>query len=115
MSGLPLNAELTGLGGRFLRTARTAPAYRLYRLAGGPPARPGLIQDDAGASIALEIWALPEAAFGALVRRVPPPLCIGTVTLEDGGAVKGFLCEASGLAGAEDITAYGGWRAFLGA
>jgi len=24
---------------------------------------------------------------------VPPPLGIGTVKLEDGGSVKGFICE----------------------
>jgi allophanate hydrolase len=37
---------------------------------------------------------------------------IGTVALEDGRAVKGFLCEANAVAGALDITAYGGWRAY---
>ena len=45
---------------------------------------------------------------------MPSPLCIGTVELEDGTTVKGFLCEAQGLAGAADITEHGGWRAFLG-
>ena len=44
MSGLPLNGELTRLGGRFLRAARTAPVYRLYALAGGPPRRPGMVR-----------------------------------------------------------------------
>ena len=41
MSGLPLNAQFAGLGGRFLRVARTAPAYRLYALGNraGPAAR----------------------------------------------------------------------------
>jgi allophanate hydrolase len=46
---------------------------------------------------------------------VPAPLCIGTVALEGGETVKGFLCEAEGLAGAADITAFGGWRAYLDA
>ena len=32
--------------------------------------------------------------------------------LEDGGEVSGFLCEPTGLAGAQDISAYGGWRAW---
>ncbi len=44
---------------------------------------------------------------------VPRPLCIGTLTLENGEEVKGFLCEASGTAGAEDVTPFGGWRAYL--
>lgn len=113
MSGLPLNGELTRLGGRFLRAAATAPAYRLHRLAGGPPARPGLTRSDDGASIALEVWALPRGAFGDFVTGIPAPLCIGTVALDDGTSVKGFLCEPAGLDGAEDITALGGWRAFL--
>lgn len=116
MSGLPLNHELTTRGGRFLRTARTAPAYSLHALAGGPPMRPGLArQPGGGAAIELEIWALPRSQVGDFLAGIPAPLGIGTIALEDGGKVKGFLCEAYGLAGARDITALGGWRAFLAA
>ncbi|ROT99436.1 allophanate hydrolase [Histidinibacterium lentulum] len=113
MSGLPLNHQLTSRGGRFLHTARTAPAYSLHALPGGPPFRPGLLRTRGGASIALEVWAMPVARFGELVSVVPAPLAIGTVELEDGTSVKGFLVEASGIEGAEDITAHGGWRAYL--
>ncbi len=113
MSGLPLNGELTDLGGRLLRESRTSAGYRLYRLAGGPPTRPGLVRSDQGAKIALEVWALPRSAFGDFIARVPSPLCIGTVVLEDGAKVHGFLCETAGLEGAEDITGTGGWRAYL--
>ena len=42
-----------------------------------------------------------------------PPLGIGTLELEDGRQVKGFICEPRGLEGASDITAHGGWRAYL--
>ncbi len=115
MSGLPLNGELTRLGGRFLSTARTAPGYRLYSLAGGPPFRPGLVRSADGAAIELEIWALPSATFGDFLRGIPAPLGIGTVSLEDGTAVNGFICEAAGLDGATDITEFGGWRAYLAA
>jgi allophanate hydrolase len=114
MSGLPLNGQLTALGGRFLRAARTAPACRLFALAGGPPRRPGLVRvAEGGAAIALEVWALPRAALGTLMAEIPAPLSLGTVALEDGGAVTGFLCETAGLDGATDITAHGGWRAWL--
>ena len=113
MSGLPLNQELTRLGGRFLRATKTAPCYRLYSLPGGPPYRPGLMQDEDGSALDLEIWALPSNQFGNFIRGVPAPLGIGTVTLEDGGAVKGFICEPRGIKGAEEITQYGGWRAYL--
>ena len=55
------------------------------------------------------------AAFGAFVEEVPPPLGIGTLALADGRAVKGFVCEPHALEDATDITAYGGWRAYLAA
>ena len=42
----------------------------------------------------MEIYDLPTAGFGRLVASVAPPLAIGTVELEDGEAVKGFLCES---------------------
>lgn len=113
MSGLPLNHELTRLGGRFLRKSKTEAAYRLYALAGGPPARPGMIRDPSGGQIELEIWALPKVGFGAFMSAIPAPLGIGTITLEGGGQVKSFLCEPSGLEGAKDISGFGGWRAYL--
>ena len=110
MSGLPLNAQVTALGGRFLREANTAPAYRLHALGN----RPGMARGAPGAAIAGEIWALPTSAIGALLAQVPPPLGFGTVALEDGPCL-GFLAEAPALHGTQDITAFGGWRAWLAA
>lgn len=115
LSGMALNAELRDLGARLLRATRTAPLYRLYRLA-GEPARPGLVRvAEGGAAIATEVWDIPAASVAAFLARVPAPLAIGTVTLEDGASVHGFVCEAAGAAGAEDITAHGGWRAYTAA
>ena len=37
------------------------------------------------------------------------------MTLADGSAVSGFLCEGHAVAGAEEITAFGGWRAWRAA
>jgi allophanate hydrolase len=109
MAGLPLNGQITALGGRFLREARTAPLYRLHDLG----SRPGLVRvTEGGGAIAGEVWALPTAAIGALLPQVPPPLGFGTVTLEEDRCL-GFLCEAAGVMGAPDITARGGWRAHL--
>ena len=113
MSGLPLNKQLTLNGGRFLFSAKTAPEYRFYALAGGPPSRPGMVRAKNGEKIPLEVWALPTECFGAFIDNIPQPLVIGTVNLEDGAKVKGFLCEPSGLEGAKDITSYGGWRNYL--
>jgi allophanate hydrolase len=113
MSGLPLNRELTSRGARFLRACRTSASYGLHALP-GHPARPGLVRRGLGGSaIAVEVWALPQSRFGEFIAGVPAPLCIGSVALEDGTAVKGFLCESHGIAGATDITGFGGWRAYL--
>lgn len=114
MSGLPLNQELTTRGGRFIEQTETAPNYQLYALAGGPPYRPGLIrQERDGASVALELWALPKASVGDFIAGIPAPLGIGTVVLSDQRRVKGFICETAGLTGAEDISSLGSWRRFL--
>ena len=113
MSGLPLNHELTRLGARFLRRAQTAAGYRLFSLPGGGVARPGLLRDTSGGAIDVEVWALPKAQFGSFMDGIPSPLGIGTLTLEDGTEVKGFLCEACATEDAEDVTRFGGWRAFL--
>lgn len=115
LSGLPLNRELTERGARYLRTVSTGPDYRLYALPGGPPQRPGLLRVAAGegGAIETEVWALPPAAFGAFVAGIPAPLGIGTLRLSDGTAPKGFLVEAAGIAGAADITGFGGWRGYM--
>jgi allophanate hydrolase len=117
LSGLPLNGELRALGGRMLSAAKTAPDYRLFALNGTMPSKPGLlrVEDGKGTAIALEIWALSLEAFGHFVDAVPEPLSIGTVTLADGRRVKGFLVEAAAIAGARDISSFGGWRAYLAA
>lgn len=115
LSGMPLNAELTAPGGICLAATRTAPGYRLYALAGTVPPKPGMICDPDfdGEGIEVEIWALPPAAFGAFVARIPSPLGIGRIRLADGSEASGFLCESHGLTGAEEITSFGGWRSYL--
>lgn len=116
MAGLLLNPQITGLGGRFLEATETASCYRLFALADGPPARPGLLRVAAdGAPIAVELWSLPAESIGALLAQIPSPLGLGRVCLVDGRNVVGFLAEAAGLDDAEDITGYGGWRAYLSA
>lgn len=117
LSGLPLNRELLALGASLVKAARTSPDYRFYALAGGPPYRPGLVKvsDGTGVSIDCEIWALTPAGFGQFVAGIPAPLGIGTLTLEDGCSVKGFIAEAIAVEGATDISAFGGWRAYLAA
>jgi allophanate hydrolase len=117
LSGMPLNGELTRLGARLVETTSTAPDYRLYALAGTRPPKPGLLRvaKGEGAAIEIEIWALSAEAFGRFVAAVPPPLAIGTLALPDGRTVKGFLVEPAAIAGARDISNFGGWRAYIAA
>ena len=117
LTGEPLNGQLVALGARLLETTRTAATYRLFELPGSVPAKPGLVGGGpaAGSGIEVEIWELATEAFGRLVAGVPWPLAIGTVALADGRAVKGFICEADAAAGAREITAHGGWRAYRAA
>ncbi len=115
MSGLPLNPQLTELGATFVKKAETASAYQFYALAGGPPARPGLVRSDeeGGVSVAVEVWSLPKSAMGAFLEKIPSPLGIGSIELSDGIWVKGFICENSGIQGATEISHLGDWRKFL--
>ena len=86
----------------------------MYALAGGPPFRPGLIRDEAaGVAIEVEIWSMPKSEFGSFVAGIPAPLGIGKVQIADGSWVCGFICEPYGLEGSSDISALGGWRAYM--
>jgi allophanate hydrolase len=79
------------------------------------PPKPGLlrVEPGEGAAIALEIWEMPITHYGSFVTLIPAPLGIGSLTLADGSSVQGFLCEALAVAGADDITHLGGWRAYI--
>lgn len=112
LRGMPLNHELLACGARFREATHTSPHYRLYALAGTVPAKPGLARAEDGAAIAVEVWDMPVPNLGRFVAGVPAPLGIGTVTLQDGSHVKGFICEGAALANAQDITHFGGWRAY---
>lgn len=114
MSGLPLNHQLTSRGARLLQTVLSAPEYRFYALTGGPVQRPGMVRvPEGGAAIGMEVWEVPATAFGSFVNGIPAPLGIGKVKLADGQWVSGFVCEAVGIEGGEDITALGSWRRWL--
>jgi allophanate hydrolase len=115
LTGMPLNRQLTERGATLLRATRTAPSYRMYALPDTRPPKPGLVRvaDGQGAAIEVEVWGLPEATVGSFIAGVGAPLAIGTLALEDGTQVHGFLCEGAAVASAEDISAFGGWRAYL--
>lgn len=114
MRDLPLNPQLTNLGGTFVKATNTSPDYQLFKLNGFSPPRPGLLRViENGCAIALEIWQLPIENYGKFVAGVPAPLGFGTLTLADGSLVQGFMCEAYATQNAADISHLGGWRRFL--
>jgi allophanate hydrolase len=114
LAGMPLHWQLTSREARLVSATRTAPAYKLYAMAETTPPKPALIHvGDGGSSILVEVYELDFEAFGSFTAEVPAPLAIGTVTLEDGTSVKGFVAEPRALNGATDITELGGWRAYI--
>ncbi len=113
LHGMPLHWQLTSRNARLVARTRTAPCYRLYAMAGSTPPKPALVHDETGGSLEVEVYELGVEAFGSFTVEVPAPLAIGTVTLEDGSQVKGFVAEPRAMTGAQDITHLGGWRAYI--
>ena len=114
LASMPLHWQLTSRDAKLVKRCKTAPAYKLYAMANTTPAKPALVHvSEGGAAIEVEVYDLTVEAFGSFTAEVPPPLAIGTVTLDNGTDVKGFVAEPRALVGAEDITALGGWRAYI--
>jgi allophanate hydrolase len=115
LTGQPLNRQLTDGGGFLVEATRTAGDYRLFVLPDTTPPKPGLIREPgfAGPGLEVEVWSLPAESFGRFVNAIPAPLGVGKVTLANGRAATGFLCESHALQGAREITALGGWRNYL--
>ena len=66
-----------------------------------------------GYEIQLEVWALPKEELGFFMENIPYPLAIGTVQLNDGTNLKGFVCEAAGVHGAKNISDLKTWRRYV--
>ncbi len=114
LAGMPLHWQLTARAARFVRRTHTADCYQLFAMTADRPLRPALVHcGPGGGRIELEIYELEVSAFGSFVAEVRPPLAIGTVLLEDGTSVCGFVAEPRATIGALDITAHGGWRAYV--
>jgi gamma-glutamylcyclotransferase (GGCT)/AIG2-like uncharacterized protein YtfP len=113
MRGLPLNPNLVAAGARFVREARTAPAYRLWSIGDRHPAM--LRVASGGAAIAVEVWDVPAAGIADILIKEPAGLSIGKVTLEDGSETLGVLGEPILCEGQREITSHGGWRAYMAA
>lgn len=110
MRGLALNGNLQAVDAVFVREAETEPCYRLWSIGDRHPAM--LRVTEGGRAIALEVWAVPLQGLAQILLQEPPGLCIGKVTLGDGEEVLGVLGEPILCEGQQEITQWGGWRAY---
>lgn len=113
LTGMPLNTQLQERKALFVESTFTADCYKLFALPNTTPPKPGLIRSASGREIIVELWDVPLHSFGSFVALIPPPLGMGTLRLNDGREVKGFICEGIAVEGALDITELGGWRAYI--
>jgi len=111
MRGLELNGNLIAAGAAFVVETRTAPVYRLWSIGDRHPAM--MRAEHGGAAIAVEVWSVPAGGLAALLLNEPEGLCIGKVRLADGSEVLGVLGEPALCEGQREITASGGWRAYV--
>src|SRR5512132_3354547 len=93
MRGLELNTNLLAAGASFVRETRTAPVYRLWSIDDRHPAMVRVASG--GVAVAVEVWSVPGAG------------------LADGSEVLGVLGEPILCEGQREITAHGGWRAYV--
>ena len=113
----PLAHQLTDIGARWMGPVRTAPRYRLAVLDTDPP-KPAVTRrpdDIAGVAVAGERWLLSPAALGRFLARLPAPMQLGAVELDDGTWHTAFGCDGAAALSGKDISEYGGWRAALAA
>ena len=114
LSGMPLNGQLAERDAQLVQATTTAAHYRLYALPNTTPPKPGLKRvASGGAAIAVEVLDVPAAQVGSFLALIPAPLGLGKVELVDGSWVTGFICEGFALDAAQDVTPFGGWRAYV--
>lgn len=97
MRGLPAEHAMHAAGATFVEEARTAPAFRLWNVDDAVPfAHPAMqrVGDGCGASVAVELWAVPAAGLASILNFEPVGLAVGKVPLADGRTVLGVLGEA---------------------
>jgi len=111
MRGLELNPNLLAVGATFVREDETDACYRIWSIGDRHPAM--MRTPGAGTRVALELWAVPLAGLAAILQNEPPGLAIGKVVLADGSVVLGVLGEPFLCQGQREITALGGWRAYV--
>lgn len=114
LQGMPLHQQLLDRHCRLVKSTHTSASYQLFALANTTPPKPGLVRTQSnGQRIELEIYDMPAHYVGSFLELIPAPLGLGSIELEDGSWVKGFICEPWAIHEAEDISHFGGWRAYI--
>lgn len=113
MRGMPHHHRIAGA--EYLGDARTRPEYRLVAVGGQYP----LLLDapENGGAITVEVFVVTAEMWQGKVDREPEGLQEGRALLEDGRAVTVMLGDLTWISARddiEDITRFGGWRAYMG-
>ena len=112
MNGFEDNANMLEVGASFIREARTAPIYRLWSISGRHPGMMRATATSGGAAIEVEIWEINAEGIVQILDAEPDGLSIGWISMEDASKVLGVLAEPHAIEGMDEITRFGGWRAY---
>ncbi len=110
MRGMDLNANLLALNATFVCETATQPIYRLWSIDDRYPAM--IRVRKGGVKIVVEVWSVPTDALASILLNEPNGMTIGKVSLADGTEVFGVLAEPVLCEGQQEITSFGGWRAY---
>ena len=93
--GRELESQIVEIGGVFLFHGKTSDEYGVLTLDTLPP-KPGLFKvrpGEKGSPVDVDVYLLPKSKLGFFMDNVLPPHAIGSVTLEGGEKVKGFVLQ----------------------
>ena len=116
LKGLPLHDQLIERDCRFVEKTQTSKHYKFFALTNSQPPKPGLVRSvgaQGAGAIEVEIYDMPTSKVGSFFQGISFPLGLGSVELENGTWVKGFVCDAGVVRDSLDITSHRGWRNFI--
>ena len=116
LKGLPLHHQLIERDCRFVEKTQTSKHYKFFALTNSQPPKPGLVRSvgaQGASAIEVEIYDMPTSKVGSFFQGISFPLGLGSVELENGTWVKGFVCDAGVVTDSLDITSHRGWRNFI--
>ena len=113
--GTALERRAAAAGCAVSRARAHGAALPLYCLDAFAPPRPGLLRQEPGRAIEVEVGSCRSRPSALWSPGSPPRSRSGGSSSQAGEEVAGFLSEAHATEGARDITSHGGWRGYLAA